>query len=251
MEYSEKVIPLMRALRTMLLSKWGKVDVRYKEGARRSVVTDVDDRVEAYMSKHLRALFPNIPFVGEESGGDRSASKFWLMDPIDGTREFIEGKKGCTSMIALISRDKVVFSVVYDFCGDAMYSAEKGKGAYRNGVRIHASRKKTLDGAIIVLETNTDKEENRLLRYRLNARVPIIRSTIAGSEFIRTAMGEIDARINIDPYGHDYDFAAGSLLVSEAGGLVRNIGKKGFDYRNLDFYAGSPHLARHFIHGKV
>ena len=72
----------------------------------------------------------------------------------------------------------------------------------------------------------------------------------AGFEYAMVASGKLDARISLDPYGKIWDFAPGSLLVAEAGGVVANIGSKGYDYRNFNFIAANPVIYKELTEGK-
>lgn len=247
MEYADTVLPVMRELRAILIPKWGTAEiVRRKTDRPVSIVSSADIEAEEHTARRLHALYPDIPFVGEERGGDRNSARFWLMDPIDGTEQFVHGESECTSMLALIEDGHVRFSAIYDFLNDTMYWAGQGEGAYCEKTRLVASKKEELEGATIVWEMRVEKGDNQRRLDELNAVARLVRWKTAGYELARLACGDYDARICMDPYGSDYDYAAGSLLVSEAGGTVINIAAAGYDYRNLNFYAGSPYLAHHF-----
>lgn len=248
--YSEKILPILRRTRKMLLPRYGNVTFRAKTSVRKfDTVTALDARVEKFLKTELAAAYPAIPFVGEETGGDRKARTFWLVDPIDGTSYFIRGLPFCTTMVALIENKTVIFSAVYDFVRDLMYSAEKGRGAFENGKRIRVSGRK-LSGAFLAWETRLNKEKNLRWYMKLRKKSVLIRYGCAGFEYAMVAAGKLDGRICIDPYGKDYDFAPGAFLVSEAGGAVANVGKKTYDYRNLEFIAAAPRIFRELTRGK-
>ncbi|HWO07505.1 MAG TPA: inositol monophosphatase family protein [Candidatus Paceibacterota bacterium] len=246
MEYADAVLPVMRELRDILLPKWGNATaIRFKSECNYSPVTDVDVAVETYMAKRLRTVFPDFGFVGEESAGDRTAQQFWLMDPIDGTEAYMRGEEGCTSMLALVNNGAVVFSAIYDFVNDVMYWAERNRGAFRDTERLSVSNKQSLANAKIFWEIKVEAGRNRELVNRLNdAGATMVRSTLAGWHYAQVASGAYDARIAVDPFGHDYDFAPGSLLVKEAGGTVINPGMSSYDYTNLEHIAANAVLAR-------
>lgn len=250
MGYAEKVLPVMRGVREMLVSGWGASEVvQYKEGSAWGVVTAMDLAVEEKVSVELGKIFPDIAFEGEERGGARSGKMFWLMDPIDGTAHYVRGLPLCTSMLALIDNGQVVFSLIYDFLKDDMYWAEKGKGAFRNDTPINVSSR-PVDQAYVGFETREGKPANAELWRKVSAQMPIVHTMTSGWEFAMLASGKIEGRIAVDPYGKDYDFAPGSLLVSEAGGIVANIGLSDYDYRNLNFIAASPAIYDALTNGK-
>jgi myo-inositol-1(or 4)-monophosphatase len=201
-------------------------------------VTEIDIEVEKRMSQMLAQEFPEISFVGEESGGDRTAEKFWLMDPIDGTLHYARGMPFCTSMLALIDRDEVVFSIIYDFIRDEMYWAERGGGAWRNDARLSVSTRGLKEG-LMGWETMRKEELDAQRDFALREKTSFFKCVVAGWEYAMVASGKLEGRICFNPWGNDYDYAPGSLLVSEAGGVVANIGSSQYDYRNLNFIASN------------
>ncbi|MBI4257093.1 inositol monophosphatase [Candidatus Uhrbacteria bacterium] len=242
----EKVI---RGVREMLLPHY-YADIAFtsKSEQAHDLVTELDVAVEEYLRSELGKPYPEVFFVGEETGGDRNATRKWLCDPIDGTVHFIRGNPFCTTMLALIEDGQVNMSFIYDFVGDVMYHAVRGQGAYRNGEPIHVSTR-ALKGSYMGWETHVSKEENLKIHMDLWSKSAFFKSICAGMEFAMVAMGKLEGRICFDPYGKDYDFAAGSLLVSEAGGVVANIGSSRYDYANLDFIAANPIVYKELTEG--
>lgn len=250
MDYSKKVLPILRKTREALLASWGNAQVEsQKDGSAVNVVTKQDVEIEERVSTELAQVYPNISFVGEEHGGNREASRFWIMDPIDGTQHFVRGLPFCTSMIALIENGVVTFSAIYDFVNDDMYWAERGRGAFCNGERLQVSNR-TLAQGYIGYESNLEKEKNLKLYLTLRKQTVVFQSINAGWEYAMVASGKLDARICLDPYGKDYDYAPGSLLVSEAGGIVANIGSTDYDYRNTSFIAANPAIYKDLTSGE-
>lgn len=170
------------------------------------------------------------------------------MDPIDGTGHFVRGLPFCTSMIALIERGRVNFSAIYDFVNDHMYWAELGMGAFCNSERLKVSSR-SLGQSYIGWESHLDKEENLQIFMELRNRAILFKAVVSGWEYAMIASGKLDARICFDPYGKDYDFAPGSLLVSEAGGVVANLGSNDYDYRNTNFIAANPVVFKELTEG--
>jgi len=213
------------------------------------VVTEIDIQVEHFLRDELSKTYPNIPFVGEETGGDRSAPVKWLCDPIDGTSYYVRGLPFCTTMLALIDSGEVIFSIIYDFVNDAIFHAQRGKGAFREQEPIHVSNR-SLSGSYMSWETHIDKLENLETHLELKEHSSFFKTICAGWEFAMVAMGKLDGRICFDPYGKDYDFAPGSLLVQEAGGVVANLGTTTYDYTNLDFIAANPTIFKELTEGQ-
>ncbi len=239
MKYIETVGPRMRELRELMVSNWGKAEaINQKTDSAWSIVTAIDIEVEKRMSEKLEQAFPDIAFVGEEAGGDRSKEKFWLMDPIDGTLHYARGMPFCTSMLALIDNGQVVFSVIYDFIRDEMYWAERGGGAWRNDTRLSVSTRGLKEG-LMGWETMRTEELDTQRDISLREKTSFFKCVVAGWEYAMVASGRLEGRICFNPWGNDYDYAPGSLLVEEAGGVVANIGSRTYDYRNLNFIASN------------
>lgn len=245
----DAIFDVIRKTRPMLLPYWGKVDGYKKEQDEYSIVTELDLAIETYLADELKKIEPNAAFVGEESGGSREQSRFWLCDPIDGTLQFVRGLPFCTVQLALIDRGQVTFSVIYDFLNDVLYHAQRGQGAYQNGERIKISERKP-ERSLIILETKLFQEQKNIeLASRMQDRLHVMRSLVAGYEFTMVATGKVEGRVCSDPYGKDYDYAPGSLLVSEAGGIVANIGSTAYDYRQCNLIAASPQVFRALTEG--
>ncbi|MDO8589778.1 MAG: inositol monophosphatase family protein [bacterium] len=246
---TEEALSIIRSTRSITLPFYGKVEiVSQKDESPHNVVTKLDHEVEQYLRAEFKKIDPTIEFVGEEFGGSRDGKKLWLVDPIDGTMHFVRGIPFCTTMVALVEDGQVIFSAIYDFRNDIMYHAEKGKGAFEDGKRISVSDRPT-NQSIVALETNQAKPANVEIRNKIRAKSLLLQTISAGYEFVLVATGKIEGRICFDPFGKDYDFAPGSLLVSEAGGTVINIGSTSYDYRNTDLIAGSRSLVQDFTEG--
>jgi len=240
----------MQATRDLLLSNWGSAKIiEQKSQWEVDTVTELDYKIEDQVSSSLKAAFPDIEFVGEERGGNRQAERFWLMDPIDGTTHFVRGLPFCTSMLTLVENGKVTFSVIYDFLKDDFYWAGVGRGAFRNTTRLQVSSR-PLSEAYINWESNLDKGDNRRIYNQVRSTVMLVQTISAGWEFAMVASGKLDARICLNPYGYDYDFAPGAFLVAEAGGTVANIGSHTYDYRNTNLIAANPVIYKELTTGK-
>jgi len=198
------------------------------------VVTELDRKTEQFLAIELGKFSSDIGFRGEEFGVQSEADTTWLVDPIDGTAHFIRGLPFCTTMVALIENGTVVMSVIHDFVHDDTYWAIRGKGAYRNDEKISVSQR-TLGQSLISFETHLEKPENYQKYLEVRKQAGIIATINCGFEFAMIASGKLDGRIGLEPYGMDWDFAPGSLLVSEAGGVATNIGERTYDYQNHDF----------------
>lgn len=242
----EEIIKAVRSTRDLTLPHFGNVSPKeYKNESPASAVTEIDQQVEQKLKVDLAKIMPEVPFVGEEFGGDRDNGTFWLSDPIDGTGHFIRGIPFSTTMLALIQKGEVIFSIIYDFVNDDVYHAELGKGAYKNEEKISVSDR-TLQQAYMFYEYKPTKVGKEIFD-QLNASSIILQTVCCGFQFILLASGKVESFIVYDGYGQDYDFAPGSLLVKEAGGVVRNFKSDSYDYTNLSFIASNQTVYEELI----
>lgn len=247
--YAKIVLPIVHATREMLLPHYGNIEEHSRKGdGAVSAVTRLDLEVETYLRDSLAKKFPDISFAGEEFGGSRDEKRFWLCDPIDGTGHFIHGLPFCTVMLALIEDQRVNFSVVYDFVSDTLYHATRGEGAFAGDTPLHVSTR-SLNDAYLIVEQNVTHHENRDRFLKLFHKAGLLEMMTAGWSLAMVAAGTLDGRITWDGWGFDYDFAPGSLLVEEAGGMVANIGSRTYDYRDRDFLAVNPIIFKQMTEG--
>ncbi len=230
-----------------LRAGYGKIAHETKAHAA-DLVTELDRKVEQGLAEALRAFDSTIGFRGEEFGVQSKSDTTWLSDPIDGTTHFVRGMPFCTSMLALIDEGEAVLSIIYDFIGEQVYWAIKGEGAYCGETKLKVSDR-PLSNSIIGFESNQGIPANLKLRQQLRERTNFLQTLSAGFEFAAIASGKIEGRIAKDPYGKDWDFAPGTLLIKEAGGIVTNLGKKTYDYTNHDFLALNPVVYKELTEG--
>ncbi len=238
--YSEVIIPILKEVKDMVLPFYGLVEkVEHKDDSGFNVVTELDRKVETFLAEIFHTEYPDIGFFGEEFGGDKAVDRFWIVDPIDSTANFIRGNPFCTTMVALVEEGTVIFSMIYDFVRDEIYVAERGKGATKDGKQISVS-KRPLREAFMGYEIKIDTNEKRDIFLKLDKHSKLVKTISAGYEYALVAAGKIEGRICIDPHGLDYDYASGSLLVEEAGGIVKNIGSDTYSFSNYNFIAANP-----------
>lgn len=214
---------------------------RQKSASAVDGVTEWDVSAEKFLAERLRILDPTIGFNGEESGHTGSTERYWLVDPIDGTAHFVRGIPFCTTMVALVEDGAVVLSVIYNFVTGELFVAERNKGATLNGVRLRVNQR-PLSDAYLSVETDMKSWRSISTYVKLRQRAVVMATINCGYEFGLIAQGKIDGRICFDPYGKDWDYGPGSLLVTEAGGAVTNIGRGGYNLKNHNFIAANRHV---------
>jgi myo-inositol-1(or 4)-monophosphatase len=201
--------------------------VDYKQGATTNLVTEVDRRSEAAIVEALGKAFPDHRILAEE-GGEGSAKESpcrWIVDPLDGTTNFAHGFPAFCVSIGLEMEGRVVLGVVYDPLRQELFEAEAGQGALLNGERIRVSQAATLEQALLVTGFAYDQEGRRsnlehFSRFALRAQ-GIRRTGSAAMDLCYVASGRIDGFWELKLF--PWDVAAGSLIVTEAGGLVTDF----------------------------
>lgn len=200
-------------------------------------VTEADLAVNAMLEERLRGARPGYGWLSEESPDDPArleAARAFVIDPIDGTRAFIEGDHAWAHSLAVVDRGRVVAAAIYLPMADKLYSAARGRGAHRDGARIAVSAAEELDGAT-VLASRTNFEP----WHWVEARVPQVHRKVRSSLAYRLGLvgeGRFDAMITLRPTW-EWDAAAGALIVEEAGGRVTD--RRGAALR---FNAADPQL---------
>lgn len=191
-------------------------------------VTEVDNQVQNFIEKKLRESYPEIQFLGEEKNNDEIdfSGLVWVLDPVDGTTNLIHDyRKSCISL-ALMENGQSILGIVYQPYTEEMFFAEKGKGAFLNGKQIYVSKAETIEEGMFAFGTSPyNKEEFAKSNFERAYKVfmasqDIRRSGSAALDLAETAAGRLDGFF--EPRLSLWDYAAGRLLVAEAGGVVTN-----------------------------
>lgn len=224
---------VVKSARGQLSDSFGNISAQNKNNrdVASSIVTEIDHKLEHFFKEQLTEAWPSIGFYGEETGRSGSTGTFWLVDPLDGTNYYVRGIPMCSSMISLIDQGRVVLSIIYDFINDDTYWAIRGGGAYRNDSPISVSNRPLKD-SLVAFESSLAAVP---LVDQLRDKVSLVSYRASGYESILVASGKLEAKICIKPFGADWDYAPGSLLVEEAGGVAVNIGQSSYSYQNHDF----------------
>jgi myo-inositol-1(or 4)-monophosphatase len=203
-----------------------------------SVVTRTDEVIQQYVEKVLRRRFPDVPFVGEEmshslqaSVVNSDASQFFLLDPLDGTTNFVAGFPFYGISLALVVDGAVELGVVHDPVRAETFSAARGAGAYLNGERLRPASVDRLGRCVANIDY---KRLTRSVAERLVRSPPYRSQRNLGScvlEWCWLAAG----RFQLYLHGGQklWDYAAGSLVLEEAGGISSSFEGRSLDCRSL------------------
>ena len=207
----------------LLLEWWPKVKEISDKG-QNDIVTNVDKTAEVLIRDELAKHFPTHGFYGEELKGDQLQTGFvWVVDPIDGTRNYAMGIPFFSIVIALAKDGEVLTGVNYDPLRGEMFHSALGQGAFLGEERINVSSRESIDGAVIGTDASYDHENGtektlhmlRKLWPRLSS-VRMIGSSALGMSYAASGRLDIYVHYSLQPY----DQAAGLLLIEEAGGVV-------------------------------
>ena len=209
-----------------------KLTVRSKR--QNDFVSEVDHAAEEAILGVLRDAYPAHGFLAEESGENNSRADYvWVIDPLDGTTNFLHGLPQYCVSIALLHKSVPQQAVIFDPNRNELFTATKGSGAFLNDRRIRVSRIDRLDGALVGTGFPFREVEKNLERYMamfrtiMRGTAGIRRAGAAALDLAWVAAGRMDAfwEIGLSPW----DMAAGALLVREAGGLVGDFdGEDGY-----------------------
>jgi len=182
-------------------------------------VTNTDRKVEKILIEELNKSKKNYSIISEEIGKINKSDKenLWIIDPIDGTTNFLHGIPHFAISIALKSKDEIISGLIYDPIKNEMFYAEKNNGAFFNNQRIRVSKKKKIEECLFA--TGGKKENISNLNIRKSGSAALDMAYVASGRFD----GFFQDELNI------WDIAAGVILVNEAGGKINNI-----DYSSIE-----------------
>ena len=198
-------------------------------------VTKTDKHVEKILIEELSKSKKNYSFITEESGKiiNKDKDNIWIIDPIDGTTNFLHGIPHFAICVALKSKKEIISGLIFDPIKDEMFYAEKNNGAYLNNKRIRVSKKNKINECLFAA---SGKIENNLdLSYRKSGSAALDMAYIACGRYD----GFFQKNLNL------WDIAAGLIIVKEAGGIINEINLN--VYKDLKIIASSPDINSKFI----
>lgn len=226
--------------------KGGAVALRYFETAvvrevkaDRSFVTIADKKAEKVIMQEITKAFPTHGFLCEESGETSGTSEYqWVIDPIDGTANFVNGIPLFAVSVALLKGGIPVVGVIYNPVGDSLYAGAKGKGVRWNGKKVWVSTEET--GHALITFGPGKKEKERLNTFFTNAEQFVKSKRYLGCaalDLAYVARGGTEGFICLGL--NKWDYAAGVLLVAEAGGKITDWNGKPWMFGGDDYFIAS------------
>jgi myo-inositol-1(or 4)-monophosphatase len=208
------------------------------------VVTEADHASGEWISKRLREAYPGIGIVSEEAEAEGCLERYWLVDPLDGTKNFSHGHPFFCVTMALVEAGRPVLGVTYDPVRRETFAAERGQGATRNGEPMRVSEVGTLKKAMLTSgfpssRRHQDLDTKVFLEILMSSQA-LRRSGCSGLDLAYVACGRFDAVFDwgLSPW----DVAAGLLLVEEAGGVCVNWQGEGYRLDEAGMLCGNAEL---------
>ncbi|KZL12480.1 Inositol-1-monophosphatase [Pseudovibrio axinellae] len=189
------------------------------------MVSEADRDTEVLVRDAIAQAFPDDGIIGEEHGAKEGSSEYtWIIDPIDGTANFVAGIPQWCVIIACVKNDEKHIGVIYDPCADELFAAQKGKGATLNGKSMSASNSASISDGSIGLGFSARSQKQRVIKaveMLLDEGGIFFRNASGGLMLAYAASGRLIGYI--EDHMHPWDCMAGLLLVEEAGGICQPI----------------------------
>ena len=215
----------------ILIRDFGEIEkLQVSKKSPSDFVTNSDIRVEKILIEELEKARPNFSFISEEKGikKNKDINNTWIIDPIDGTINFLHGIPHFAISIALKSNSEIVSGLIFDPIKDEMFFAEKNNGAYLNNQRIRVSNKNNLNDCLFAIGGKIMNEPDFTSR----------RSGSAALDLAYVAAGRYDGyyqkNLNL------WDIAAGIVLVKEAGGIIEDLNLD--NIKNVNVTTSNPNI---------
>ena len=219
----------------VLIRDFGEIEnLQVSRKGPKDFVTNSDLKTEKIIIDELQKARPNYSFISEEKGkkDNKDVNNTWIIDPIDGTINFLHGIPHFAISIALKSNNEIISGLIFDPIKDEMFFAEKDNGAFFNNQRIRVSKKNNLEDCLFAIGGKNTNETEFLNR----------KSGSAALDMAYVASGRYDGyyqkNLNI------WDIAAGIILIKEAGGVVNDISLNQIE--NLKVIASNPNIRSKF-----
>ena len=217
--------------------------VAVREKAANDYVSEVDHEAEQAIIRTLHEAYPDHSILAEESGASGKSDYQWIIDPLDGTTNFLHGFPQYAVSIALAHKGIVTQAVIYDPSRNDLFTATRGRGAYVNETRLRVSKRAELKASLIGTGFPFRQFEHvdaylAMFRDMIKKTAGVRRPGAAALDLAYVAAGHLDGfwELGLSPW----DIAAGGLLVTEAGGLIGDLEGNENYMQSGNVVAGTP-----------
>ena len=217
----------------IIIRDFGEIEkLQVSKKGPKDFVTKTDKRVEKILINELTKTKRNYSFITEETGKilNKDKETFWIIDPIDGTTNFLHGVPHFAISVALQKDNEILIGLIFDPIKNEIFYAEKNNGAYFNNSRVRVSNKVNLDDCLFA----TNNDGIKFLHPKLNLR----NTGCAALDLAYVGCGRFDGYFHNDI--NLWDIAAGKIIIEEAGGKVNNVNN--FKINKIDIRAGNPNI---------
>ncbi len=230
-----------------IMQRYNRLDtVKVAQKGKNDFITDVDKGAETFIVDTIREAFPQHDIISEETTFElKNDDHCWIIDPIDGTSNFIHGYPYFSVSIALQYKKETVVAVIYNPNTDELYSSIKGAGAQLNHQRIRVSKNRIMTGSMVGVSFSNREHSDpdrhlRCIKAMYENAAQVRHGGSAALDLAHVACGRLDGywAYTLKPW----DVAAGALIVAEAGGIISNFDRNSHDIYQGDFIAGNPRL---------
>ena len=233
-----------------ILKKFGKIGVKYTKRDAADVVTEADLISNSIIVNAIKKNYPSHGIISEESGDHQKDSEYvWIIDPLDGTRNFSRRTPLFAVQICLVKKGKVEIATIYNPYTEELFFAQRGRGAFLNGTKIHCSNHKTWKDSWGVGSANISKKSisflGKILSHSENDPCWISALGSVGVSAMYVADGRRDWQISGN--GQLWDYAPLALVLQEAGCKVTNFKGKPWSLEDRELVAANKHLHAELI----
>lgn len=226
-------------------------NIHIDQKGRNDYASEVDRMAEHEIIKVIRTAFPDHAILAEESGEHQGNDYVWVIDPLDGTTNFLHGFPQYAVSIALKNKNKLELGVIYDPIRDELFTAERGGGAMLNNRKIRVAKHNSMRGALIGTGFPFKKQENlepylNMFRAVTQDTAGIRRAGAAALDLAYVACGRLDAYWETGV--SEWDIAAGVLLVQEAGGVATDFAFNDKYLQSGNIIVGNPRMHQLMYH---
>lgn len=235
-------IQIVKEAGELTLSRFGKIkptDISYKRSGQRSPVTDVDLQINKFLSDKIQSKYPTHSIMSEESKLVIGKKITWVIDPIDGTNNYLNGKKNYSITIAVIENNKIVFGIIYLPSLKNIYHVIKGGGVFKNGKMFKIDKNKDKAFKIFGFPNIVNKQKKFLGNSEFNLILP---NRCVTKDLVDITEGIVDGVFYKNV--HLWDYAAGVLMVDEVGGKILNFSGKPYNIKSRNLVVLGKRLVK-------
>lgn len=228
-----------------ILKKFGKVGVKYTKTDAADVVTAADLAANRIIIRAIKKAYPAHAIISEETGEYQTGAEYcWIIDPLDGTRNFVKRTPMFAVMIALAHKGKIEFATIYNPCTDELFFAQKGYGVFLNGRKISGPSAKIWENSWGLAGSHMSGKNavdlRKLLKSSGKGRLWMSALGSIGISATYLADGRRDWWVSRG--GHLWDYAAASLILTEAGRKVTNFKGEPWSLKDREMLAANKYL---------